>query len=120
MGQPANARIALPQNYPFISRKIIKCIPVFKDLAKSERQLAVYKNKHFKFIVIRPSTLKDGVSNGRIGYTINETSYEDATLPLTKAKTVITRDNVAVRMLGIAEMKSNEKLNLYSNAEYLT
>ncbi len=119
MGIPAEARLELPENYSLIQKIGIHFVPVFRNVVESERLLGGALNKNLKYIVFRPATLTNKKASRNIGFSFNETGYRNEMFPLSKAKTTISREDVAEEILRVAELSQEARENYYSNAVYL-
>ncbi|EQC48634.1 NADH(P)-binding protein, PF13460 family [Bacteriovorax sp. BSW11_IV] len=119
LGQPVNARLAIPQNFPFYLHQVLKFIPVFRNLVKSERILGGNDLKDFEYIVFRPASLTDGCAKRKFGYCFNETSYHDQMLPLKKAKLRISREDVAEEILRVTELDRQSRKKWVGQGVYL-
>ena len=119
MGIPAKARLELPANYTLIQKIGIHLVPVFRNVVESEKFLGESFNKDLKYIVFRPATLTNRKASRNIGYSFNETSYKNEMLPLSKAKTTISREDVAEEILRVAELSQEAREKYFSNAIYL-
>ncbi len=118
-GAPYDAVVGWPKPYPFLAGLVPFFLPVFKNVTLSERLLARSDLNDLKFIVFRPATLTDAKAERHFGYSIDNSSDNQPTLPLKEAKTSIAREDVAEEILRVGTMPEAERAAFYGHALYL-
>ena len=118
-GAPRDAVLDWPKTFPYLSKFIPILFPVFKNVTQSERLLAHSDVKDLSYIVFRPATLTDGKAKRHYGYTIDHSSDNQPTLPMSNAGTTISREDVAEEILRVATLPEDERKKFYGHAIYL-
>jgi hypothetical protein len=72
-----------------------------------------------KFVIFRPAWLTNDPAKRSYGYCFNTTGLDNETLPLRKAKTTISREDVAEEILRVSTLPKQERAEWFGHGVYL-
>jgi nucleoside-diphosphate-sugar epimerase len=94
-------------------------LPAAQDCFKSEGLLAEAAGSGMKFVIFRPAWLTNDPAKRSYGYCFNTTGLDNETLPLRKAKTTISREDVAEEILRVSTLPKQERAEWFGHGVYL-
>ncbi|NQY98818.1 MAG: NAD(P)H-binding protein [Henriciella sp.] len=118
-GEPANAYVYWPDNYPSMSWAIAWIAPVFRNVARSERLFEEQNQPHTDYITFRPGSLKDHSAEGNYHVLVDLSKKCPFKAELSEMKTSIGREDVANEMLRVATLPEQDRKALYGSSLYL-
>lgn len=118
-GEPANAYVYWPDNYPSMSWAIAWVAPVFRNVARSERLFEKQEKPHADYIVFRPGSLKDHSAEGNYEVLVDLSKKRPFKTELSHMKISIGREDVANEMLRVATLPAEERKALYRSSLYI-
>ena len=119
-GLPGQSKPQLPENFrPRWLMNLGLKIPAAQDCFDSESLLADAATSGMKFAVFRPAWLTTAPAKRSYGYCFDTTSMDNEMLPLTHAKTSISREDVAEEILRVAILPDAERTRWFGHGIYL-
>lgn len=118
-GEPANAYVYWPDNYPMMSWAIAWVAPVFRNVARSERLFEKHEKPHMDYIVFRPGSLKDHSAKSNYEALVDLSKKRPFKAELSDMKISIGREDVANEMLRVAMLPAEDRKALYRRSLYL-
>ena len=119
-GVPGKHRRELPANFfPRWLFGLAFRMPAVDNYLSSETVIAEAGPQGCKFIILRPANLTTKPAKRAYGRSWDTTGMDKPELPLRKATTEISREDVAEEMLRLASLPAEERAERHGHAVYL-